>query len=179
MITVHNLPSGKTLAVNGVPQSSWPPQKGTYWEMMIPDKRPETVLMLGVGAGTLARMLLEKWSDIQITGIEISEEVINAAHKHMGLKEIKMRLITADAFDYVFEDKNTYDLILIDIFDGYNFPLKFLMPKFVKRCQELLNKGGELYINTPNLAHGISLLLPTRTAQENTGNVVYKYESSS
>lgn len=177
MITIHDVNNQKTLSVNGLPQSSWPPSKDNYWHMMIPDKKPNTVLMLGVGGGTVAKMLLEKWSDIKITGVEISQEVVNAAIEHLGLGDIDMDLIVGDAFQYVFEHDDRYDLILIDIFDGDNFPLKFLMPKFIRRCQELLSKGGELYINVPNLDHGMSLLLPTRTREENSGNVIYKYEN--
>lgn len=175
MITIHDIPEGKTLAVNGVPQSSWPPTKGGYWEMMMPDKKPDTVLMLGVGAGTMARMLHQKFPGIAITGVEISQEVINAAIEHMGFEHVFMKLIIGDAFEYVFTHNETYDLILVDIFDGDNFPLRFLTPKFIHRCQELLNDNGELYINTPNLGHGISLILPTRTKEENSGNVVIKY----
>ena len=177
MITIQNLPNGKTLSVRGVPQSSWPPTKDAYWHMMIPDKKPNTVLMLGVGGGTVAKMLLEKWPDIKITGVEISQEVIDEAIEHLGLKDVGMNLVIGDAFEYVFEHKDKYDLIAIDIFDGDNFPLRFLMPKFIRRCQELLNKGGELYINTPNLDHGMSLIIPTRTVEENSGNRIYKYEN--
>lgn len=175
MITIHDLPNGKTLSVDGLPQSSWPPDKQTYYYMMIPEKKPDTVLMLGVGGGTIARMILKKFPDTKITGVEISQEVVDAAIEHLGLGEIGMDLVIADAFEYVFEHNETYDLIIVDLYDGYNFPLKCLMPKFIRRLQELLNKDGELYINTPNIAHGISLQLPTRTSEENTGNIVYKY----
>lgn len=178
MITIHDLTGifkGKTLSVDGLPQSSWPPPKDGYWQMMIPDKKPDTVLLLGVGGGTIARLLLERYPDSKITGVEISQEIVNAAIEHMGLRDIKINIVIADAFEYVFEHNESYDLIIVDIFDGYNFPLKFLMPKFIRRCQEVLSKQGELFINTPNIAHGMSLILPTRTSEENTGNIVYKY----
>jgi len=175
MITIHDTKEGKTLAVNGMPQSSYPPPLNGYWKMMIPNKKLETVLMLGVGAGTVARMLLERFPDTKITGVEISQEVVNAAIEHLKLSEVKMNLVIADAFEYVFEHNEPYDLILVDIYDGYNFPLKFLMPKFVRRCQELLNKGGEMYFNTPSIEHGMSLMLPTRTKEDNGANTIYKY----
>lgn len=165
----------KILRVNGMDQSSYPPPENGYWKMMIPDKRPETVLILGAGGGTIARMLLDRFPDIKITGVEISQEVIDTSIKHLKMGEINMKLFIADAFEWIFEHNEKFDLIIVDIYEGYNFPLKFLMPRFIKRCQELLNNEGELYLNTPSIDHGMSLIIPTRTKEDNGANTVYKY----
>jgi len=175
-IKVSEVDNTKTLIVNGVPQSSWPPDKSSYYHMVIPNKKPDTVLLLGLGAGTVARMLLEKFPQVKITGVEVSSDVVGVALKHFDLDKFSIDIVLNDAYSYVFEHSKVFDLIIVDIFDGDNFPLRFLTPKFIRRCQELLTKGGELYINTPNIAHGVSLILPTRSACENTGNIVYKYE---
>ena len=166
----------KTLMVEGLSQSAYPPPvQGGYWKLMMPDRKPERVLALGVGGGTIPRMLLSKYPDVKIVGVEISEAIVNAAIEHLKLGELNMDLIVADAFEYVYQDIGKFDFIIVDLFDGFNFPLKCLSPKFINRLQELLDEKGMIYINVPNIDHGISLILPTRTKVDNGSNIIYKF----
>ena len=175
-ITINDNGLQKTLIVDELSQSAYPPpDKGGYWRLMMPDRKPDRVLMLGVGGGTIPRMLLEKYPDVKIVGVEISEAIVNAAIEHLKLDEVNMDLIVADAFEYVYQDIGKFDFIIVDLFDGFNFPLKCISPKFVERLQELLNKGGELYMNIPNIDHALSLILPTRIKEDNGANIIYKF----
>ena len=140
---------------------------------MIPNKPINKALILGLGAGTIARLLLEKNPECQILGVDNSLEVIQASKDYLALDRLKVDLRIADAFEFIHEIEEKFDLIIVDLFIGPLFPLKILTPKFLKRCHQLLMSGGILSLNTPNLDHGLTLQLPTRVKLDIGANVIY------
>ena len=170
MITIQKNENTNILQVDGVDQSAYP-SHGGYYQYLIPSANPKTALVLGVGAGTVCRMLLEKFPDVKITGIDNNAEVIQVARDHLKLNEVNMDLIMGDAFEFVGKTTERYGLIIVDLFNGYWFPMKVLSPPFVQKCKSLLLEGGSLYINTPNLDLPGSLQFANKRG--NSGNIVY------
>ena len=170
MITIQKNENTNILQVDGFSQSAYPPQGG-YYQYLIPEKDPKTALVLGVGAGTVCRMLLEKFPDIKITGVDNNPEVIRIAREYLKLDEVNMDLIIANAFEFVEKTTEKFGLIIVDLFNGYWFPLRVLSPPFVEKCKSLLTEGGSLYINTPNLDLAGSLQFMNKRG--NSGNIVY------
>ena len=82
-----------------------------------------------------------------------------------------MDLIISDAFEFVEKTAEKYGLIIVDLFNGYWFPLRVLAPPFIKQCKSLLNEGGFLYINTPNLDLPGSLQFTNKSGTP--GNIIY------
>lgn len=172
-ITVIEENGRKNLIVNGVCQSTYPPSDQGYWKYMIPETPVKKALILGVGAGTIPRMLLEKNPDCQILGVDYAKDVIQVAIEHFHLGELNMKLVIEDAFEYINTINEQFDLIIVDLFNGHEFPLKCVSPSFLGRCQQLLEKGGKLYINAPNIDQGITMQLPTRIKVDTGGCIVY------
>ena len=169
------------LIVDGIPQSVFPTTYGGYWQHMIPeDFKGKDVLLLGVGAGTIARLLLEKYPDVKITGVDNNQEVINAAMDNFKLGEIKMKIEIADGFAYIKSTNKKFDLIICDMWSGYNFPFKMLMPEFIEDCKKRLNKGGQVYINCPNLDYlaGESLKELKAFRDDIGRNLIFRFDKS-
>ena len=145
----------KVLLYDGVPQSTFPSADWGYWKNMIPEglegKDELEVLLLGVGAGTIARLLLEKYPQAKITGVDNNSLVMDAAVREFELEKIKMEIVFEDGFDYIEKNRKKFDLIIVDMWNGYWFPFKVLTKEFVDNCMKCLNLGGQVYINTPNL----------------------------
>lgn len=140
------------LLVDGILQSINPPSEGGYWHHMIPDDfKGKTVLILGVGGGTIARLLKEKYPKVKITGIDNNSAIVMAATNSFDLDKIKMEIIIGDGFEYIKKVSSKFDLIIVDMWNGYWFPFKVLSPEFIQDCQRILNKNGQVYINTPSL----------------------------
>ena len=165
----------KTILVDGVPQSTYPSPSGGYWKNMVPTRKVDSVLVLGVGGGTIPRMILKKNPKAKIVGVDNDPSIIKVGIDHLALGEINMDLILKDIFEYVYEIKDKFDLIVVDLYSGGSFPYKCLSPKFINHLKGLLNKSGEIYINTPNLEYAVTLQLPTRKAVDTGGNIIYKY----
>ena len=82
--------------------------------------------MLGLGGGTIIKLLEKKYPQAKITTLEIDPTMIDIAQKHFDIKNSKnLKIIKADAFKWLGEKtKQKYDLILVDIFKGNQLPKK-------------------------------------------------------
>ena len=110
----------------------------------------KNILVLGVAGGSVIKTLVnEIRCKGKITGVEIDLEVIQIANEYFELNKIpNLNLIIDDAFEFVLKTKETYDLIIIDVFQDTFMP-NFLFEKFfINRIGALLNDGGFILFNT-------------------------------
>lgn len=110
----------------------------------------ENILVLGVAGGSVIKTLVDeiKFSG-KITGVEVDPEIINLANIYFNLDQIpNLKIVIDDAFEFVLKTKESYDLIIIDIFQDTNMP-NFLFEKFfANRLGFLLKPNGYLLFNT-------------------------------
>ncbi len=110
----------------------------------------KNLLVLGVAGGSVIKTLVnEIRCKGNIIGVEIDPEVIQIANEYFELNKIpNLNLIIDDAFEFVLKTKETYDLIVIDVFQDTHMP-NFLFEKFfINRIGALLNSGGFILFNT-------------------------------
>lgn len=110
----------------------------------------ESILVLGVAGGSVIKTLVDEIKfKGQITGVEIDPAIIEIANTYFQLNQISNLLIVIeDAFEFVLKTKETYDLIIIDIFQDTEMP-NFLFEKFfINRVGELLKNNGYILFNT-------------------------------
>lgn len=110
----------------------------------------EKILILGVAGGSVIKTLVEEIKfKGEITGVEIDKEIVEIAKKYFKLSEIKnLELIVDDAFEFVLKTKDTYDLIIIDVFQDTTMPNFLFEDYFIKRIHFLLKKEGFILFNT-------------------------------
>lgn len=80
-------------------------------------------LMLGLGAGIGAVMLLALFPELSLTVVEIDPEVIRLTRTHFPLvsfyeKQQRLTIIQANAHDYVCRSSQKFAFVLVDIFTG-------------------------------------------------------------
>jgi len=117
-----------TLIANGLIQSGsimksiW--SKGV--RLLVPKKfKPKKILLLGLGTGSNARLVRKLYPDSRITAVEIDPGMVEIAKKYCGLNKITdLKVIDADAFDYVHSLHEEFDLTLVDCFEGKYIPKK-------------------------------------------------------
>ena len=165
----------KVLLVDSVPQSIYPPTDGGYWKHMVPEGfTGKKVLLLGVGAGTIPRLLLDSYPHLEIIGIDNNSLVTTTASQHFNLDEIKMEVIIDDGFEYIKKTKKRFDLIIVDMWNGYWFPFKVLSKEFMDDCKKKLNPDGWIYINTPNLDYGVLQSFEGGLRDDIGQNIIYR-----
>ena len=111
--------------------------------------RPQEVLVLGLGLGSIPFMLEKKFGQKpHFTCVELDEVVAEWALKYtFSRMKSSVEIITTDAAIFVEVCEERYDLIIIDIFVDDVVPTAFEQAEFLHECQRLLAADGLLMYN--------------------------------
>jgi spermidine synthase len=113
---------------------------------------PRSVLIIGLGGGTIPRALQEVVPDARIDVVEIDPAVVTVARRYFDLgQSAKLNVIEADGRVHVkraLRGQQRYDLIMLDAFDHEYIPEHLLTQEFLKEVKSLLAPGGVLAANT-------------------------------
>lgn len=102
----------------------------------------KNVLLLGMGAGSIVSLLTEKYKcKCNITAIEKDEVVIELAKKYFNIERFaNLSIVQGDAFSFVAESDDKYDLIIVDLFIDGDVPKKFASKEFLNNLKKISNK---------------------------------------
>ncbi|HEX7048076.1 MAG TPA: methyltransferase domain-containing protein [Gammaproteobacteria bacterium] len=119
--------AGRTrrLYSNGVFHSSYNPARpvtGGVWDLLMmpaflyPPGTIRRVLLLGVGGGTVIRQLREFVRPREIVAVDLNAVHLDVAQRFFGVRGNDVRLVHADAHDWLKRDRTRYDLVIDDLF---------------------------------------------------------------
>ncbi|POY36879.1 spermidine synthase [Flavobacterium alvei] len=113
-------------------------------------KSMQKILVLGVAGGSVIRTLVDEIKfEGQITGVEIDKNIIDIANKYFQLNEIpNLEIIFDDASKFVLKTTETFDLIIIDVFQDTKMPDFLFEFFFINKICFLLNPKGHILFNT-------------------------------
>ena len=116
----------------------------------IPGKR---LLMLGFGLGSIPYMLELKFNrHFFYTAVELDDSVIELASKYiLPQLEASVELIQADAFAYMLQQQEQYDLICMDVFLDDEVPASFESDEFFEALKRALKPESLLMYNRLSL----------------------------
>jgi len=113
---------------------------------------PESILIIGLGGGTLPMALSQLLPHARIETVEIDPAVLRVARKYFGLRDGgRMRVFERDGRVHVkraIREGARYDLIMLDAFDHEYIPEHLLTREFIGEVKTLLAPGGVLVANT-------------------------------
>lgn len=115
----------------------------------IPLNNVKSVLLLGMGAGCVIGSLKNRYNvDVPTTAVEIDEVVVEIAAKEFNIvPSDDLKIIIDDAYDYVLNTKDSFDLVVLDIFIDLIVPEKFYSNKFWEAMTKVLNLNGFILFN--------------------------------
>ena len=145
--------SYRKLMVNNISQTIMDrknPEK-SYWDyvtMMVYNirsyARNQKVLLLGMGGGTMLRLLENDGFDVDVVDIDGRMEYI--AQKYFGVSK-NQNIIIDDARHYIKTSPKKYDVIIYDLFNSETPPIHLMTQEAFSEIRTLLNKDGLLAIN--------------------------------
>jgi len=147
---IRNLAFGTYLQAGGITQSGgvvkdiW---KSTLKEIKKRNKNSiKECLILGLGGGTLVKLIKEGYPKAKIMGVDIDPIMVELGKKYLGLEKVKIEI--TDAYNWVVKNKDRkYDLIFVDLYKGREFPQEFNEEKFLKLLIRLLSDHGLIIFN--------------------------------
>ena len=137
----------RVLLVDGVVQSVLDDAaEAGYWGAMIPDTRPERALILGLGGGTVVRLLHARFGPVPIVGIDADSDVLAFAARELAdLPNLDVELVEADAFEYVdaaVQGGERFDYACVDLFRADTMPPEVTRRPFLRSLKRLLAPRG-------------------------------------
>ncbi|MCP5040392.1 MAG: hypothetical protein GY944_05135 [bacterium] len=126
-VEVRKSGSGLALEVEGTFASFYEPGSsvtGSVWDaiaaplLALPEKRRREILILGVAGGSAARVVRAIAPEAHIVGVELFQDVVDAAREHFDLDALELDMVIGDALDFLRGDERRFDLILEDVFVG-------------------------------------------------------------
>lgn len=140
----------KVLRVGGVIQSVEVDERYTsdIWDAMLPRRRPANALILGLGAGSIAKLMTLRWGPLPMIGVERDPVVVELARREFGLDRLDhLTIVTADAFVWTRMCDTTFDAICVDLYVAGKLAHGALGAAFLRDVRRALAPGGEVTFN--------------------------------
>lgn len=113
------------LEVEGATFATWHPRHlltGYSWDaltagcLLRAGGPPRSVLVLGLGGGTVVRQLRRLVPDVRLVGVEIDQGVVDLARRHMRFDELDVEVVVGDAYEYLAKAKERFDAVVDDLY---------------------------------------------------------------
>jgi spermidine synthase len=110
---------------------------------------PESIIVLGLGAGTIPSYLFHRFPKTKIYVVEILPELKEIASDYFSMpRNERLEIVIGDAYDYIKETQIRFDLIFMDVFSKNSIPKKFRTEEFYAGLKRLISANGYVAFNT-------------------------------
>jgi spermidine synthase len=113
------------LDVEGATFATWHPRKrltGYSWDALSAAALsraagpPRSVLLLGLGGGTVVRQLRALLPEVRVVAVEIDRSIVDLARRHMELDTLGAEVVVDDAYAYIEACGERFDVVIDDLF---------------------------------------------------------------
>jgi len=138
--------------------------KGVLWwdyvnricEVVGEVESPKKALVLGLGGGVIPSWLYKN-TKCDIDTVEIIPELEDISRRFFKMpKSKRINVFIQDAYDFVLESKNSYDIIIVDVCGGDGDEIdasgtgkmhRFISPEFYTGLKNILSPKGRIAVN--------------------------------
>lgn len=113
---------------------------------------PRHVALVGLGGGSLTKFCHRELPRTKTTTIEIDEHVLALGELFDIPKSPRLKLVHADAAEYLATTNERYDVVVIDGCDDAGTAAVFCAPRFYRRLRDCLHPGAVVVVN--QIGHG-------------------------
>lgn len=128
----------------GIVESIW---RSTLRKIQDSRFKIRSALVLGLGGGTVAKLLRKNYPNAKITGIDIDPLIVDLGNKYLDLQKYKVKTIISDASNIPNLPNQKYDLIVVDLYNGDKFPKKFATENYIHLVRLHLSSRGIAVFN--------------------------------
>jgi spermidine synthase len=106
-------------------------------------KNSKSVLAIGLGGGAIDKIFKKK--GFSVDNVEIDPVVAETAKTYF---DFDGKVIIDDGRHFVRNTKNTYDIIVLDAFNGFSIAQFLISKEAFLEMKKILNPGGMILVNT-------------------------------
>ncbi|MCC6640456.1 MAG: hypothetical protein IT386_04725 [Deltaproteobacteria bacterium] len=159
-ILVRDGVRGRELLVDGTFASLYRPGEvatGSVWDALaapvlaLAPSRRRSILLLGLGGGSAARIVRSLAPRARIVGVELDPDVVAAARRWFDLDALGLEVVIADAREVLARERRRFDAVLDDIFVGPGSRVRkppWLPEPGLRLAAARVARGGILASNT-------------------------------
>lgn len=122
-----------------------------YWDTFaanLPElSQNSRILILGLGAGTVAKILSNKLGQVAIHGVEIDPLMVELGKRYFYLNEPNIEIFVEDAKKFVDRASGKYDAIFVDLFYKDKASDLMMNEDFLRKTRSLLDRNGVVIVN--------------------------------
>lgn len=112
------------------------------------DSAPASMLMIGLGGGSLPKFCHRYLPEARIDVVEIDPQVIALREDfHVPPDDARFCVVQADGRDYLRARPESVDVLLVDAYDGRGMPPALCESDFFEDCHATLSPDGILVVN--------------------------------
>lgn len=176
-VSVRDVGGARALHVDGTFASFYRPgraRSGPVWDALaapllwLPRARRRSVLLLGLGGGSAARLARALAPRAVIVGVEIDPAVVRAARRAFDLDALGLEVVVGDAREHLARERRRFDVVLEDVFVGRGRAVRkpdWLPEPGLAEAARRLARGGLLVSNAldeaPAVGRRLSRLFPS------------------
>ncbi|MFZ5832000.1 MAG: fused MFS/spermidine synthase [Planctomycetota bacterium] len=106
-------------------------------------QRPQRVLVVGLGGGTIPMFLRKHYPELDIDVVDIDPVVVEVAKSHFGFREDhRMRAYVDDGRKFIEEVRQDYDIIFLDAFGADSVPYHLATQEFLEAVRRAMAPRG-------------------------------------
>lgn len=111
-------------------------------------EKPQNVLVVGLGGGTIPGFLRKRFPDMRIDAVEIDPGVVEVARSHFGFREdARMHAYVSDGRQFIERSGRLYDIIFLDAFGTDSVPYQLVTREFLAGVRRALTPRGAVIGN--------------------------------
>ena len=103
----------------------------------------QRTLVIGLGGGSVVKRMWRDYPEMTLDVVELDPEVVEIARTFFALPEDdRVRVIVGDGRGFVRLAEDSYDIVIVDAFDGDHVPRSLLTEEFMREVRDRLADGG-------------------------------------
>jgi len=108
----------------------------------------QSCLVLGLGGGSIPRMLLAARPQMEVDAVEIDPVVVKLAERYFHIRALpRFAIHLEDAADFLQRCTSRYGIVVVDTYVGEQFPDQCATPDFIRNARKCMSDDGVLAIN--------------------------------
>ncbi len=112
------------------------------------DRDPGRILYVGLGAGSMPRVMAKIFPKARIDMVEIDPDVVKAAKQYFFFQPTtQMRIFPQDGRQFLRRSRDRYDIIFLDAYNDHAIPFHLTTQEFLTIVKEKLTPNGVMASN--------------------------------